>query len=463
MKTFFEPQSVAVIGASADPHKGGFALVDNLRDHFGNRLYPVNPRYREIAGLPCFPDLAALPETPDLLIVFTPAQTIPDILGACGKKGITRVMIQSGGFAEAGEGGRDLQERCLVLARDLGIRLWGPNCMGIVDGHSRMVASFMRPSIWREHLRPGGVSLIVQSGMLSAGFLMQILSEGYFGLRRACSIGNRMDVDECDILDYLTGDNETRVIGLYLESLRNPGRFRDIVRRLDRPLVLLKGGLSRDGARAARSHTASLSGDATIGEGFFRQLGIHRAFDFIEMMDILRALDLRRPWPHPPEGVPPRFAVVTFSGAAGIVTADHLAARGLALAALSEETLQALREIYPPWMPPANPVDIWPAIEKVGPLRGYGVTLQALLEDPGVHGIFLHLFVDAETLEQAPALLSFLGQAPKPLVFWIIGDSRCFRDFRDLAAVHGLPVYLEIGRAVQAMEAMVRAQDPRGG
>jgi acyl-CoA synthetase (NDP forming) len=449
MRNFFEPESVAVIGASAHHEKGGYQLVSNLKDRFNHRLYPVNPDSPEVCGVPAFRGIGEVPEIPDLVIIFVNAEAVPHVLEECGQKRVRSVMIQSAGFSETGPRGLGLQERCVSIARKHGIRVWGPNCMGVVDAHSGLVASFMKTDIWRGRLRPGNVSLIVQSGMLSAGFLVQVLSEGYFGLSKACSIGNRCDVNECDILEYLAQDSTTDIIVLYLESISDVPRFRDTITRLSRPVVLLKGGTSIEGARAAKSHTGSLAGNAMLAEGFFKQMRIHRAWDFMEMFDLARSLAL---WQRKERGR--SMAVVTFSGAAGIVASDHLARYGLTLAPLSEKTLTSLHDIFPAWMEPQNPVDIWPAVERVGRQKAYRLTLECLVNDPRVDGIFVHLYVDPEIVEDITFSLEPLQKSRKPAAVWVIGDTRCFRTLRDRAEPMGVPVFTEVGRAARAFGLM---------
>jgi len=445
MRKFIEPESVAVIGASANPLKGGNALVANLKEVLGKRVYPVNPSHEEICGLPCHSEVTGLPEIVDFAIVFVPPPAVPEVLEQCGVKGIKRVMIQSAGFAETGAEGLALQNQCTNIARKYAMRIWGPNCMGVVNGQTGMVASFMRPEIWKGRLKPGGVSLIVQSGLLSAGFILQILSEGYFGLSKACSIGNRCDVNECDLLEYFSDDPETEVIALYLESISDAGRFRRAISRLQQPVVLLKGGLSEEGARAALSHTGSLAGDGRLAEGFFRQLGIHRAWDFIEWMDLAKALVL---WQGRSGGH--RMAIVTFSGASGIVSTDHFIRRGMAIATLSPVTIEKLRTVYPPWMEPRNPVDIWPAVERSG-REAYAVALEAVLQDPEVDGIFVHIYVDGSLLNEVLAFLRTLEGCKKPAAIWVVGDSAYFRTLRDGAESMGIAVYNEIERGVRAL------------
>lgn len=443
---FLNPKSVAVVGATPSPQKGGYALVANLLSHCGERLYPVNPKYKEICGRPCYPSVTELPEAVDLAVLFVPAKEVPEVIGQCGRKGVFRVMIQSAGFAETGEQGKLLQERCLAEARNWGIRIWGPNCMGVVNGRTRMVASFMRPHVWKDILSPGDVSVVVQSGMASAGFLMQVMSEGYFGLSKACSIGNRSDINECDLLEYFAWDPETAVVSMYLESVSDPPRFRRAVQRLGKPVVLLRGGVSRGGAMAAQSHTGTLAGNVGVAEGFFRQLRIHRAHDFLELMDLTKALSC---WKGKKGGR--RVAVVTFSGAAGIVASDHIESRGMALAELSAATLKKLKEVFPPWMEPSNPVDIWPAIERSGREKAYQESLRALVQDPGVEAVHVHMYVDRPLLEGSWKLLEPLFSWHGRAALWLIGDTRCFREVREKVEPMGIPVYGEIQRGIMAL------------
>jgi acetyltransferase len=450
MKGFLEPESIAVIGASADFRKGGYSLVANLKEMSDDRLYPINPKHTEICGLPSYKTVIDVPEVVDLAIVYVSAPSVPAILEECGQKGIKRVMIQSAGFAETGEQGYSLERRCVSIAQQYGMRLWGPNCMGIVNGHSGMVASFMIPGTWKGNLQSGGVSVIVQSGMLSTSFLMHIIGEGYFGLSKACSIGNRCDVNECDLLEYMGQDPTTEVVALYLESLIDVPRFRKAIMNLKRPVILIKGGTSAEGARAAKSHTASLAGNAQVAEGFFQQLGIYRARDFIEMMDLTRALVL---WRGRKGGK--RVAIVTFSGAAGIVASDHLVEQGMTLATLSPETVEKLKTVYPPWMEPENPVDIWPAVERNG-RRSQGVAFEALLNDPQVDAIFFHIYVDSLIMRVGLDFMESLKGSVKPVVVWVIGDPSFFRELRDHGESMGIPVYREIERGARALSLMAK-------
>jgi acetyltransferase len=234
MEFFFKPRGVAIIGASANPVKGGHFILKNAMRGFKGGIYPVNPGYETIEGLPCYATVSEVPDPVDLAIIFVPGPGVPAIVKECAGRGISGVMIESAGFAEAGDNGKQLQEQLIAIGRETGIRIWGPNCMGLVDAVNKKVFSFVLPSIWEEGLTTGDVSLVVQSGMLSAGFLIDIMTHGTMGISKACSIGNKADVDECDILQYLIDDPETGVIGLYLESIRNGRRFVDLARRSSR-------------------------------------------------------------------------------------------------------------------------------------------------------------------------------------------------------------------------------------
>jgi acetyltransferase len=454
MDRFMNPRSVAVIGASEDRRKGGYALVSNLKEKFPERLYPVNPAASEICGLPVFKSVEDLPEPVDLAVIFIPAAAVPEVMDACGKKGIARIMIQSAGFAEAGDQGTALQEACVELAKKYRMRVWGPNCMGVINASTGLVASFMKPDIWRGHLKPGKVSLVVQSGMLSAGFLVQVLKENFFGLSKACSIGNRCDVNESDLLEYFAEDRETEVVAMYLESIIDVSRFRRAMSRLRKPVVILKGGMSEEGARAARSHTGSLAGDGRLTEGFLRQMKIHRAADFFELVDMARGLSL---WQGREGGR--RIGIVTFSGASGIVASDHFADLGMTLAPLSPETLRTLQTVFPPWMAPQNPVDVWPAIERVGQ-KAFEVAIKAILADSQVDALYLHLYIDRDILAQGVGFLESLKGSKKPTAIWVIGDPLCFRAVRDIVEPLGTPVFTELARGARVLSTKLASPHP---
>jgi len=359
-------------------------------------------------------------------------------------------MIQSAGFAETGPRGQALQDEVKRIAEAAGIRLWGPNCMGIVDTVSRHVFSFVSPSIWKE-LLSGSVSLIVQSGMLSGGFLVDTMSHGTMGVSKVCSIGNKMDVNECDLLEYLLDDPDTGAVGLYLESIPQGRRFLSLCRRACKPIVVLKGGRSARGAEAAMSHTASLAGNARVISGVLGQAGVVEATDFKQMMDLCRTLAMVPP---PPLSATGRTAILTYSGGAGILSADFLDRLGLETARLSEKTRETLKTVYPDWMPVKNPVDLWPAVEKNGGDIVYKTAVKAVCEDPAVDAVLIHLYeggyVSGLDLKDVARVSRENG---KPVFLWLLGLRNEAREFHMAAQDEGIPVFRELFRAVECIAA----------
>lgn len=447
MRNFFAPRSVAVIGASPREGNLGFQIITNLRYGFTGRIYPVNPNYSDIMTLPCYPTVEAIPDSVDLAIVIVPAPAVPEALASCGRKSIRSVIIESAGFAETGEEGRGLQDRCLAIAREAGIRVWGPNCMGMVDVPKKFFFTFMHPNIYQDGLVEGRISMVVQSGMLSAGFLVDLMSERAVGIAKACSIGNKMDIDECDVLEYLLRDEETDAIALYLESIVRGRRFLELAEHAAKPIVLLKGGKSAAGAKAALSHTSSLAGDARLQDSLMSLAGVTIARDFQQMMEVARALAMIKQ-------TPPncRTAILTFSGGAGILSCDLLEQQGLRVAELSPSTKQELALVFPDWLPASNPVDMFPAFALKGPMAAYDSAFNAVVKDPKVDVIFLHFFVGLyPNYDRLKRFKEAADREKKVLILWVIGRREALRTFKREAQDASIPVHGELFRAVECL------------
>lgn len=458
MDFFFDPKGVAVVGATPTPG-GGCNLITNLSLGYAGRIYPVNPKYEKLLGLTCYPRVSEISDPVDLVLVFVPARAVPPVIEDCVKKGVAGAIIESGGFAEVGPEGRALQDRCVTLAREGGLRIWGPNCMGLIDSRRRHVFSFVASDAWQARLNPGGTSLIVQSGLLSAGFIITLMGNKTLSLAKACSIGNKSDVEETELLEYLLRDPDTKVIALYLESFVQGRRFLELASSSSKPIVVLKGGKNPMSAQAAASHTASLAGNHDLVEGALRQAGIHQANDFYEMIDIARTLEKRFHLQHSPSGKP-RIAVLSYSGASGIVTTDHMVERGLTLSPLAPGTRKRLQELSPPWMPVSNPVDYWPAIEKHGPFKAYKHALHALHDDPLVDGIIVHIFAGFGIWNlDAREIMSGVGIRRKPILFWLMGLEELCATVRLALEKEGWPVFNEIHRSVRVMASLFEHKD----
>lgn len=452
---FFAPRSVAVVGATPNKAKGGYSIIANMLESFAGPVYPVNPGRTEINGERCYASLRDLAGKVELAIVFVPAARVPAVLEDGVAAGVRAAVIESGGFAEAGEEGRDLQERCLRIAREGGMRLWGPNCTGLVNTDPLIFTPFIRFPDLRTRLQRGNLGIIAQSGMLAAGFMMQYLLSGFFKVSKACAIGNKMDVDEIEVLDYLAGDPNTEAVVAYLESIGDGKAFVETARGMagEKPLVVLKGGRYEESARAALSHTASIAGSDEVIEGALRQAGVLRVHDFQDLMDLGKAFSINpRPFrPSSPGG--DGIAVVTVSGGGGVVTSDLARDHGLRIPLLREETLERLERVFPPWMAPGNPVDIWPAIEQSG-FDAFSGALDAVIADPGIDGVVLLTFasriIGAFPFEE---LGEKMRRAGKPLVSWVFGDARFFDTYRDSMESIGTPVYTTVRSCVMALAA----------
>ena len=449
-----------------EPFHGGRHLVENLILGYQGPIYPVNPKYSEVLGLKCYAKVSEIEGPLDLALIFIPAQAVPRVLEDCITKGVRGVIVQSGGFAEVGPKGRALQDQCLDIARKGQMRVWGPNCMGFIDTAKRSVFSFIIPEAWQGTMNPGHVSLIVQSGLLSAGFITTLMGNKTVGLAKVCSIGNKSDIEETELLEYLLKDPVTKVIALYLESFIHGRRFFELAASSRKPIVVLKGGKSAVTAEAAASHTASLAGNYDLARGVLKQDGVHQADDFFEMMDIARSLERDFSLKRSLDGKP-RIAIFSYSGASGIVTADHMEKQGLTLAHLSPQTLRRLEELTPAWMPVKNPVDYYPAMEKHGPAVAYKHAIGALLQDPQVDGIIVHLFAGFGIWSlDMKEILSGIKKPCKPILFWLIGPEKGRGSTRLILEEEGWPTFSEVDRTVRVMASLFehagRKKEPMG-
>ena len=289
LDVFFAPHGVAVVGATPNELKGGYSIIANMLESFAGPVYPVNPGRDEVLGVKCHRSVRELAGKVDLAIVFVPAASVPGVLEDCAAAGVKAAVLESGGFAEVGEEGRRIDAACREIAARTGLRLWGPNCTGLVNTDPFIFTPFMRVPDAHERLKPGTLGIIAQSGMLAAGFMLQYVISGYFTVSKACAIGNKIDVDEVEVLRYMSADPKTRAVVAYLESIVDGRAFLEVTREMAgrKPLVVLKGGRYEESARAALSHTASLAGSDEVVDGALRQAGVIRVDDFQELMNLV--------------------------------------------------------------------------------------------------------------------------------------------------------------------------------
>lgn len=387
MKNFdrlFNPRSIAVIGASQDLGSiSGQPIAHLQAKGFAGRIYPVNPRYREVAGLQCYPDLGSLPETPDVIVVAVAAKRVPDAVQQASERGVPFAVILTSGFAEAGIEGKQAQHELAGIARAHGIHLIGPNCQGYMNIADGIHVGFGAP--YGLTYRKGAVSLTSQSGAFGNSIVMIADGEG-LGFRRYISTGNESVTTSLDLFEYLLEDAGTKVIAGYVEGFQDAHRLADLGRRALRsgkPIVVWKVGTSEAGAKAAASHTANLGGAAALYRAAFQQTGIIDVNDVGDFADCAKALLPGRL----PRGN--RIAILTISGGAGIAMADRCTEAGLALPEFEIGTIAALRNVLPSYAAVANPLDVTGSIlNEPGMLKQ---TLELLVRDPNVDMIGMAL------------------------------------------------------------------------
>ena len=447
MDFFFNPRTIAIIGASQIPEKVGSAILSNfLESNFRGKIYPVNPTAKTIYGMKAYPSILDISDEVDVAIVAVRAEITPKIIAECAEKHVKGAIIVSGGFSEIGGEGRRREEEILRIARSSGMRIIGPNCIGIYDPASGVDTMFM-PRYRMNRPQSGNIAFISQSGAFGIAILDWAASRG-FGISKFISLGNKIDVDEIECIEYLAEDDSTRVIALYLESTSDGRRLMEAARKTveKKPIVALKAGKTVEGARAVLSHTGSLAGSDKIYDAAFKQSGIIRTYDPQDLFDVSRAL-ANQP---PPKG--DRIAVITNGGGFGVMTVDFLIEHGLKLAKLSEQTLRILERKLPPITSKINPIDL------VGDADAerYRIALEAVAADENVDGIIVIILFQTPTLQ--PDIVGVISNVSnmriKPILVCATGG--------DYARVHvqmleraGVPVYPSPHRVARAMASLV--------
>ncbi|HUV28568.1 MAG TPA: acetate--CoA ligase [Anaerolineales bacterium] len=444
MTEFFNPRTVAVIGASTNPDKLGHAVVENLvSGGFTQKgtVYPVNPKATEILGLPAYPSVQDIPGSIDLAVIVIPYKFVPDALRTCGEKKIPAVIVISAGFREAGREGLDRELELIEIARQYGIRLIGPNCLGVIDTFTPLNASFAAGTP-----KKGPMAFMSQSGALGTAVL-DISLAGRLGLSKFVSLGNKADVDEIDLLEAWADDVNTKVIMIYSEGMNNGQEFIKTARKVTakKPVVAIKSGVTQAGSRAVSSHTGSLAGSEQAYHAAFRQAGVLRADSMQSLFDIALALGYQ------PLLEGDRIAIITNAGGPGILATDALERSGLSLARFENETISTLGQYLPDAASAANPVDV------LGDARAdrYQLALETVSADPNVDGLMVVLTPQAMTEIEATAdAIGKVAQSiSKPVITSFMGEAKV-KPGIDRLEKFGIPNYPFPERAALAFKAM---------
>ncbi len=442
---FFAPDSIAVIGASRRPGTVGYQIVDNLVTHgFQGAVYPVNPKASAVHSIPAWRSVRDIPAPVDLAIVVVPKQLVLEVVEECGAKGVSAVVVISAGFREVGEEGARREAQLMDRIRAHGMRLVGPNCMGVLntDPDIRMNATFaptMPPS--------GPVSFLSQSGALGVTILDYAAEYG-IGIRNFVSVGNKPDVSGNDLLEYWESDPETRVILMYLETFGNPRRFTRIARRVARkkPIVVVKSGRTVAGARAASSHTGSLAGKDAAVDALLSQCGVMRADTVEELFDLAMAFGAL---PLPRDN---RVAIVTNAGGPGIIIADACESEGLEVARFTPETVAELEGLFPEEASVQNPVDMI----ATATADSYRAALDVVMKDPGVDAA-IAAFVPPLGVRQedvAHAIVEAAEGHPETPVLAVLMGREGLPQGREELRSAGVPAYIFPESAARALMAL---------
>ena len=441
---FLRPGSIALVGASARPGSvGGLLLANLLQNGFTGPVYPVNPRHQVIQGMSCYPDLPSCPEPPDLALVAVPAPVVAGVVDQAGALGVRAVCVISAGFAEIGGQGRVLQDELRRRARAAGVRLIGPNCMGLLSGgpDPRFNATFS--SVFPP---PGRLAFVTQSGGLGLAALA-LLAGPSVGVSGFVSVGNTADLAPNDLLLYWDEDPGTDVVLAYLESVPDPRRFARIARRVSRhkPIVAVKAGRTGAGRRAASSHTAAMAAGETAVEALFHQAGVIRAGTLEEMFDIAAVMSTQ------PAPAGRRVAVLTNGGGPGILVADACEAAGLLVPELSDDTQAALRAGLPPQASTKNPVDV--VASATAEQYGHALRLLGAAEEiDAIITVYIPLFVTAaeDVAREITAAAAALPAKPVIAVFMTAGPAPA-----SLSGV-GIPAFTYPEQAAAALGRIAR-------
>jgi len=443
LRPIFKPRSIAVIGASRSHLKMGHeTLLNTVVGGFKGKVYPVNPEASEIMGLKTYPSVLAIEDDVDLALIVVPAALVPKTMRECAQKRVKGAIVISAGFAEIGQEGKKLEDEVVSIAQKAKIRMIGPNTMGYKSPVDNIDASFVFGMA-----NPGRIALISQSGALCIGMIHYANAEK-IGLSRIISVGNKADVDDADLIEYLDSDDATDVIALYIEGIRDGRKFLSAAMNSKKPIVAIKAGRSVSGAAATKTHTGSLSGSDKVYDSAFKQARIQRAFDVEELFDRARALAYQ------PPARGDRVGIVTNGGGAGVILSDWLEDHKLKVPPLSEKTKKELVGILPVITVPHNPLDI---IGDAGFFR-YWAGGNALIEDPDID-ILVMVCVHAgyaRPNEYTAAVLKLIAEKKhlnKPIICCWVGGVE-IQDVIQSLKEKNVPVYPSAERAARAAKSL---------
>ena len=454
LQKFFEPKSVVVVGASSVPRKPGNDVIRNiLANEYPGKLYLVNPKGGEIMGIKAYSSIQELPEGIDQAIIILPASANPQAVRDCAAKGIKAIVLAAGGFSEVDEKGEELQKELIKAVRETGVRVIGPN----TSGHTSTPYNFTSSFFPLGKIPRGNISYIAQTGNFATHTMRYIITGENFGVARVVGFGNKVDVDENEVLEYYAEDPETKAIFMYLESFKRPKQFFEIAREVTRkkPVVLLKGGSTAEGARAAVAHTAAMAAEDRVIDGALRQAGIVRVYKYSHLFLAAKALAC----------MPlPRGNRVSFSAPSGamLVVMTDLCRKfwNLEVPNIEEKTRQRLQEISPPYIRMRNPVDIWPSAYLQGVEGAYREGTEAVLKDPNIDAVVpIMLITDDTGVPSLDFLVELARKYPeKPIYVTFSGEKKHMEAAKAFLEPRGVPTFPLIEEPFEVLSILARCR-----
>lgn len=456
LQAFFQPAGVAVIGSLREVMGTAYGVIKNmLRFGFPGAIYPINPnpsKYGEVFGLKVYPNVREVMQPIDLAVIITPPPTVPEIVEECASKGVKAAIVMSEGFAESGKEGVMLQKKLAEIVRRTALRIMGPNTFGIVNAANGLVT--VPTYTDNDRIVAGGIAFCSQTG--SIGPHQVPLDDWAYPISKMCDLGNKCDVNEVDILNYLADDAETKVVALHTEDVKNGPMFMEAAHKLvaRKPLVVLKSGRSEAGARATASHTGAMIGSDQVYDAALRQVGAIRVNTWQELWEVPKTL-LYQPLP-----AGNRFAVITFTGGQGAIAADAASAAGLSVTNFSYATVRKLSKVFPKLG--NNPVDIGPAMSdsrsqsSSNPFSALEKTIPLVLGDANVDCATITFSCGRQLIPLYPMVVDMLHRSTKDFSktvnIWLYGTSlSAMQELARQLQAKGLPAYLDLDIAIKAL------------
>ncbi len=466
INAFFNPSSVAVVGATKRINKAGHVIFKNFvenkwRGVFKGEIFPVNPHEESILGFQCYPSLTKIPAEVELVVIVVPANIVPRIMEDAASKRVKAAVIISSGFSEIGN--HELENQIVKIAKKAGIRVLGPNCLGVYDSRTGVDMLFLPETkilttgdevIATPRPMPGNIAVVTQSGAFGVSAL-DYLAGRQIGISKFASFGNKCDVNEAEILYYLLYDDETKVILLYVEDIKSGREFLKVAKEVakKKPIVALKCGRTEAGARAAASHTGAMAGSDKIYDAVFAQAGVLRARDMEEFFDTGKALDMQ------PPAAGKNVGIITDAGGPGIMAVDECELKGLNVKRFSEKTIQKFEKLkeegkLPRFATNLNPVDVTGSVTS----EMFEHATEILFQDPEINGLILLGLHHTPALQEdyIDRVAKVAGKYDKPIVACDIGETEMALHTRFRFDKLGIPAYSSPEDAARAMNALVR-------